>query len=60
MCIEPVPGNTATFVPPTHEQLAARDMLHGIYAAISPPEARRRALAPPRTRRSSPGQAFSC
>jgi hypothetical protein len=45
MGIEPLPGNTDTFVPPTHEQLAARDMLYGIYAAIYPPEARRRALA---------------
>ena len=45
MGIESLPGNTVASVPPTHEHLAARDMLYRIYAAIYPPEARRRALA---------------
>ena len=45
MGIEPLSGNTVASVPPTHEQLAARDMPYGIYAAIFSPEARRRALA---------------
>jgi len=41
---EPRPDNTVNLAPPAHEQLAARETLYGLYAALYPPDARRRAL----------------
>ena len=43
--VEPLPGDAPAFAPPTHEQVAARDKLYRLFAAIYPPDARRRALA---------------
>ena len=43
--VEQLPVNMAKFALHAHEQLPTREKLNGIYAAIYPPEARRRAQA---------------